>query len=517
MSLSIQAAASTVDRIRQVYGPGIANELIELKCESERWGFNAKGWVSNANYSNKRTNFLLFINHRSVESTPIKKAIEQTYSAFLPKGAHPFVYLSLEIDPKRIDVNVHPTKREVRFLNEDEIIEMVCEEISSSLGKVDTSRTFMTQTLLPGSIVPVIRPSMPQGESSGSPEPGVRGSTWTPRPMTSKAASQKPYENNLVRVDSRARKITSMLPPSIPRDPTAPETTIQEAGAEEFNYEYTDREPTLCRLTTVKELRANVRNMMHNELTDVFASHIFVGIVDERRRMAAIQSGVKLYLIDYGCIANEYFYQLGLTDFGNFGHLRLNPVIDLQEILEVGAAHERSIAGSQGDDVDWDTVVLDTKNALIRRREMLAEYFSLEISAEGELLSLPLLVKGYVPSMAKLPRFLLRLGPYVDWSGEKACFHSFLRELAAWYTPESLPTPPSKKTTSMASGEGGESPQKEVEEDADIATRRRQVNRAVENILFPAFKARLVATRGLSKAVIEVANLKGLYRVFERC
>jgi len=96
----------------------------------------------------------------------------------------------------------------------------------------------------------------------------------------------------------------------------------------------------------------------------------------------------------------------------------------------------------------------------------------------------------------------MRLGPCVDWTDEKNCFHTFLRELASFYVPEQLPPPP------LAEGE---------EEDVEIKARREQLGRAVENILFPAFRARLIATRGLLNGVLELANLKGLYRVFERC
>ncbi|KKY22388.1 putative dna mismatch repair protein [Diplodia seriata] len=453
MGISVPANATIVDRIRQVQGNAVANELIELHASNDRWGFKADAWVSNANYSVKRTTLLLFINHRSVESSAIKKAVEQTYSTFLPKGGHPFVYLSLEIDPQRVDVNVHPTKREVNFLNEDEIIEIICDEIRSSLGNVDTSRTFMTQSLLPG-----------------------------------------------------ANKITTMFLPG--PLPAASAKASEKGGREEMEYEISDKEPTICRLTTVKELRAEVRENMHNELTDVFATHTFVGVVDERRRIAAIQGGVKLFLIDYGMICNEYFYQVGLTDFGNFGTIQFDPALSLHELLTVAATHEKSIAEVE-EDFDWEDAISAVEEQLLSRKDMLSEYFSLEISEDGDLVSIPLLIKGYTPSLAKLPQFLLRLGPHVNWLEEKGCFRTFLRELASFYVPEALPVPPQTPE--------GEQTEESTHVDPEVESRRKHVERAIEHVLFPAFRSRLVATKGLLRGVVEVANLKGLYRVFERC
>lgn len=502
MGVSVQINASTIDRIRQIHGSAVANELIGVKAESDRWGFKANGYVSNANYSVKRTTILLFINHRSVESSAIKKAVEQTYSTFLPKGGHPFIYLSLEIEPARVDVNVHPTKREVNFLHEEEIIETICDQIREVLGKVDTSRTFMTQSLLSGGKVPLAKTGTPAGAAAHSSTSVGNGGTTTK--SQAKSATQKSYENNLVRTDARARKITSMLP--LTHQPSSDGVAASGEDAP-IHYEYTDKEATSVRLTTVKELRADVRQSMHGELTDVFSTHTFVGIVDERRRMAAIQSGVKLFLVDYAMVCNEYFYQVGLTDFGNFGSIRFDPPLDIKELLYIGAAQEAK-KGEDNAKLDWDDVVTIVSNQIISRREMLEEYFALEISEDSRLLALPLLVKDYQPSMAKLPSFLLRLGPHVNWVEEKPCFHTFLKELANFYVPESLPSPP----TVVPDGDA-----MAVDEDAEISARRKHINRALENVLFPAFKARLIATRGLLKGVVEVANLKGLYRVFERC
>lgn len=489
-TISTPANASVIDRIRLIYGSSVANELLEFSSEDERFGFKATGWTTNANYHVKKTTLLLFINHRSVESSNIRKALEQTYSTFLPKGTHPFIYLSLEIDPQRVDVNVHPTKREVNFLNEDEITELICNDIRIWLANVDTSRTFMTQSLLPGARAPL---------ATASSDIGSAGSGQT----------SKPYENNLVRTDAKLRKITSMLPPTTKHTAILDnEAPLQNGPADDDNvYGYSDREPVICRLMTIKELRAEVRDTMHNELTEVLAGHTFVGIVDERRRLAAIQGGVKLFLVDYGMFCSEYFYQVGLTDFGNFGEIRFNPVLDLKSILRLAAEEEKARTRTVGEEGDFDVeeVVELVSNQLIERREMLLEYFTLEISRQGELVSIPLLMKGYTPGLAKLPRFLLRLGPHVNWTSEKECFRSFLRELADFYVPEQLPPLP---------GPGED----EIYLDDEIKSRRTHITKVVEEKMFPAFRARLVATKSLMKGgIVEVANLKGLYRVFERC
>lgn len=207
---------------------------------------------------------------------------------------------------------------------------------------------------------------------------------------------------------------------------------------------------------------------------------------------------------------------------------------------------EQQAAGSGEDKegIQWEEIPELVTSQLVQRREMLLEYFSMDITPDGSLRSIPLLLKGYTPSLAKLPRFLMRLGPCVEWNEEKACFGSFLRELAAFYTIEQLPAfdlggrvageeeeGGGDEAGFISSGNGKETSPGNPEDqsaaapdrgivtdnDTEIKARTKEIQWALEHVLFPAFRARLVATKALLRGVVEVADLKGLYRVFERC
>lgn len=80
-----------------------------------------------------------------VSSAAIKKAIDEIYAVFLAKGTHPFVYMSLAIEPNNLDVNVHPTKLEVTFLHEDLIVEKIKQCLEASLLGSNDSRKLYTQ------------------------------------------------------------------------------------------------------------------------------------------------------------------------------------------------------------------------------------------------------------------------------------------------------------------------------------------------------------------------------------
>lgn len=138
-----QPGQSTLDVIRNVHGATLARDLMHLTpLHMESLGCTVEGWVSNGNWASKKTTFLCFINNRLVESASLRRSLDTMYATLLPKGRHPWIYLSLTIVPNRIDVNVHPTKQEVHFLDEDEIVERITTHTQDIVSQHSSCRVF---------------------------------------------------------------------------------------------------------------------------------------------------------------------------------------------------------------------------------------------------------------------------------------------------------------------------------------------------------------------------------------
>lgn len=118
--------------VYNIYGREIARELIEIQGESELMkisGFIGKPVVSrgNRNFEN------YYVNHRYVKSSLLAKAIEDGYHTSIMQHKYPFTLLYLELDGNAVDVNVHPTKMELRFSRQEEIYRQLTETVSRTL------------------------------------------------------------------------------------------------------------------------------------------------------------------------------------------------------------------------------------------------------------------------------------------------------------------------------------------------------------------------------------------------
>ncbi|MCR4588421.1 MAG: DNA mismatch repair endonuclease MutL [Lachnospiraceae bacterium] len=118
--------------IYRIYGKDFSDHVIPI--EAEQNGVKVRGFLGKpiCNRSN-RTYELTFINGRFVKSTLLQKAIEDGYHRYLMQHQYPFVVLHIEIDPDLIDVNVHPTKMDVRFSNSQYVFDFLSGNIAGTL------------------------------------------------------------------------------------------------------------------------------------------------------------------------------------------------------------------------------------------------------------------------------------------------------------------------------------------------------------------------------------------------
>jgi DNA mismatch repair protein MutL len=125
MSFQLPAAATLSERIRDLYGVDLLQRLVELGDPDSR-KIRISGFIGQAGLSRQtRSQQLVFVNGRAIESNLITAAIREGYHTALMKGQYAVTFLFVEIDPAAVDVNVHPAKREVRFRDPNSVREAV--------------------------------------------------------------------------------------------------------------------------------------------------------------------------------------------------------------------------------------------------------------------------------------------------------------------------------------------------------------------------------------------------------
>lgn len=120
--------------IYSIYGKDVAAETIPVDYEYEGikiTGVIGKPVIARAN----RTNQLFFLNGRFIKDKNLSAAADQAYKGMIPIGRYGFIVLNLEMDPKLVDVNVHPAKLEVRFEEESKVFKAVYHAIKSNMAQ----------------------------------------------------------------------------------------------------------------------------------------------------------------------------------------------------------------------------------------------------------------------------------------------------------------------------------------------------------------------------------------------
>ncbi|KAK9162100.1 hypothetical protein Syun_003002 [Stephania yunnanensis] len=511
------ATSSKLDAIKSIYGVSVARDLMEVAASGEDPSssfFKMQGLISNSNYSAKKMTMILYINDRLVECTALKRAIEVVYAATLPKASKPFVYISITLPPEHVDVNVHPTKREVSLLNQESIIENIQSTIESMLRSSNSTRTFHTQV----------------GHVSLSPLIGVTEDANLTNSTPVATKSQKVPVHKMVRTDSMdpAGRMHAYLQDNPLR---MPENKADLASVRSVIRQRRNPKEA-ADLSSVHELIDEIHSNCHSGLLDIVKHCTYVGMADDV--LALLQYNTLLYLVNVVNLSKELMYQQALRRFAHFNAIQLSDPAPLSELIMMALREEDMESGSSDND-DLKEKIAEMNTELLKQKaELLDEYFCVHIDQQGNLSRLPVILDQYTPNMDHVPEFALCLGNDVDWEDEKNCFQTIAASLGNFYAmhPPLLPNPESeeglrfyKKIKQQGASEDPQKDSNDLEDDEDHELRSEaktawdQRDWCIQHVLFPSMRLFLKPPKSMANngTFVQVASLEKLYKVFERC
>ena len=121
-----------LDAIITVSGRSLVGKLLPVSAQNDQ--FSLQGYVSGPDGSRaNRKNQVFFVNGRVINSKVLQKGLDAAYKERLFEGRYPVAYLFLQVRPDTVDVNIHPTKQEIRFDDNDAVSDFICQAVKSSL------------------------------------------------------------------------------------------------------------------------------------------------------------------------------------------------------------------------------------------------------------------------------------------------------------------------------------------------------------------------------------------------
>ena len=121
--------------LRELFSTNVTDKLKEVLKTDAIAGLKISGYVSTPDFTrSSKKDYHIYINSRTVKCPVFQKAIDMAYKNMLASGKYPFVVLNLEIPPADVDVNVHPTKKEVRYKNTNMIFNFIMSAVQAGLS-----------------------------------------------------------------------------------------------------------------------------------------------------------------------------------------------------------------------------------------------------------------------------------------------------------------------------------------------------------------------------------------------
>ncbi len=180
MLLDIPERATLRDRVALIWGLGFMRDMTDIDGEAN--GFHIRGLAGTPTLSRAtRSHQFFFINARPVVNRSLQYGLEDAFRGLLTVGRYPVGVLLLETNPRFVDVNIHPTKREVRFREERDARDAVRDVVREALTRPATDAMAAASAAASRPRVPVPAPAVP---AQTSPPPNLAPPTGVPETQT---------------------------------------------------------------------------------------------------------------------------------------------------------------------------------------------------------------------------------------------------------------------------------------------------------------------------------------------
>lgn len=129
--LSTNGSGRTNEVMAEIYGMKVARDLVHISGDTS--DYHIEGFVAKPEHSRSNKHYIsIFINGRYIKNFMLNKAILEGYHTLLTIGRFPICYINIEMDPILVDVNVHPTKLEVRLSKEEQLYQLIVSKIQEA-------------------------------------------------------------------------------------------------------------------------------------------------------------------------------------------------------------------------------------------------------------------------------------------------------------------------------------------------------------------------------------------------
>ena len=154
-------AGTLLQRIAGLYGNAYKERMYSVEEQTDI--VKLRGFVSRPEYSRRtRGEQYLFVNGRFIKHPAFSTAVEKAYADLLPDHSYPSYFIGLQVDPSRIDVNIHPTKTEVKFVDEHALFAILRSAVKRALGQFSLATELSFDTPEEFNIAPAPKDYVPQ-------------------------------------------------------------------------------------------------------------------------------------------------------------------------------------------------------------------------------------------------------------------------------------------------------------------------------------------------------------------